>query len=99
MSQYGDQQSLTTVQTGSIQSRNTAIKVSAVLPGTETRNAFARLTLNTTEHPLPLTLSPIVFAPTELAVVDFDDLVRTADLLRAAQHVVQHDLYRVCPNQ
>jgi len=37
-------------------------------------------------------VSSIVLAPTELALVDFDGLVRTVDFLTAAQHIVQHDL-------
>jgi hypothetical protein len=48
---------------------------------------------HTTEHPLLFhSTAPVVPAPTELAVVNFDSLVRAADLLRTAQHVVQHDL-------
>ena len=35
---------------------------------------------------------PMIFAPTELAFVDLDGLVRTADLLTAALHVHQHRL-------
>ena len=51
------------------------------------------LTLNTAKHPLPLNrAAPTIFAPTELAFVDIDGLVRTADLLRAALHVHQHRL-------
>lgn len=46
------------------------------------------LALNNTEHLLPLHfVTTIVLAPTELAVVDFDDLVRTADFLRASQPI------------
>jgi len=37
----------------------------------------------------------MIFAPTELAFVDLDGLVRTADLLRAAPHVHQHRLSAV----
>ena len=81
-----------TVVPGSIQSRRTAINVSAVLSGTGTRNIFFGLALNTTEHPLPhYFVSPIVRAATELAVVDFNGLVRSTDLLRAGKHIVQHD--------
>jgi hypothetical protein len=36
-------------------------------------------------------MSPFVLAPTELAVVDFEGLVRTANYLTAAQHILQHD--------
>jgi len=49
---------------------------------------FSGLALNTTEHSLPVHfVSPIVFALAELAVVDFDGLVRTTDFLRATQHI------------
>ena len=93
MSLYAGQQSLMTVMPDSIQSRKTAINVSAVLSGTGIRSVFSGLALNTTEHRLPFHfVSPIVLAPMELAVVDFDCLVRTADFLRSAQHIVQHDL-------
>lgn len=52
---------------------------------------FSRLALNTAKHPLPLNrVAPMIFAPTELAVVYFDGLLRTADLLRAALQVHQH---------
>jgi hypothetical protein len=34
----------------------------------------------------------MIFAPTELALVDLDGLVRTTDLLRAALHVHQQGL-------
>jgi hypothetical protein len=37
-------------------------------------------------------VSPIVFSPTELAVVHFNGLVRTTDLLRADFHLYQHCL-------
>ena len=58
-----------------------------------TRNFFSGLALITTEHPLSFYfVSPIVIAPTEIAVVDFDGLLRTETFLRAARHVVQHDL-------
>ena len=53
---------------------------------------FARLPLHTAKHPLR-TLT--IFASTELALIDFDGLVRTADPLRAALHVFQHDLSAV----
>jgi hypothetical protein len=86
------QQSLITVVPGSIQSRRTAINVSAVLSGTGTRNVFSGIALNTFEHPLPFYfMSPIALAPTEIAFFDFDGLVRNADFLRVAQHTVQHE--------
>ena len=54
---------------------------------------FSGLVLNATEYPLPFHfVSPIVLAPTELALTYLDGLVRTADFLRAAQHIVQHEL-------
>jgi hypothetical protein len=88
MSRYGDRQSLMTVQTGSFQSRTTAIKVSAVLPERKLEISLPDSRSTPPDTHCPLTLSPLVFAPTELAVVDFVDLVRTADFPRAAQHVV-----------
>jgi hypothetical protein len=64
-----------------------------VLSGTGTRNVFSGFALNKPEHPLPFHfVSPILIALIVLAAVDFDSLVRTADFLRAAQHIVQHDL-------
>jgi hypothetical protein len=49
-----------------------------------------RNALNTTDHTIPfLFVSPMVLEPTEIAIVDFDGLVLTADFLKAAQHVVQ----------
>ena len=91
-----------TVVQSSIQSRRTAINVSAILSGRRTRNVFSGLALNITEHSLSLHfVSPIVHAPTEIAVVDFDGPVRTADFLIVAQRIVHHNLslYRVWPNQ
>ena len=86
------QQSLITVVLRSIQSRRTAINVSEVLSGTGTRNVFSGIALNTSEHPLPFYfVSPIALAPTEIAFFDFDSLVRTADFLRSAQHILQHE--------
>jgi len=53
---------------------------------------FTGLALTIARHPLPLNrVAPMIFAPTELAFVRLDGLVRTADLLRAA-HVHQHRL-------
>ena len=76
----------------SIQSRRTAINVSAVLSGTGTRNVFSGIAHNTSQHPLLFYfVSPIALAPTEIAFFDFDGLVRTADFLRVAQHTVQHE--------
>ena len=54
-----------------------------------------RPALNTAKHPLPLNrVAPAVFALTELAFVDLNGPVRTADLLRAALHVQEHGLCR-----
>ena len=51
------------------------------------------LAFNTAKHPLALNrVSPSVFSPTELALVDFNSLVKTADFLRAAFQVNQHCL-------
>jgi len=59
----------------------------------ENEKRFTTLVLNTAKHPLPHNrLAPVIFAPTELAVVDIDGLVRTAHLLRAALHVHQQGL-------
>ena len=86
------QQSLVTVVPGLMQSRRTAINVSAVLSGTGTRYVFTGIALNTSEHPMPFQVaSPIAIAPTEIAFFDFNCLVRTADFLRAAQHILQHE--------
>jgi hypothetical protein len=57
------------------------------------KECSAGLTFNTAKHPLSLNrVSPMVFTLTELALVDFNGLVRTADLLRAALQVNQHSL-------
>jgi len=45
------------------------------------------------KHPLPFNrVAPMIFAPTERALVDLDGIVRTADLLRAALYVHQQGL-------
>jgi hypothetical protein len=52
------------------------------------KKRFPGLALNTAKHALPLNrVAPVVFVPTELSLVDFDGLVRTADLLRAALQI------------
>jgi hypothetical protein len=52
---------------------------------------FPGLMLDTAEHPLSFhSVAAIVLPPTELALVNFDSLVRTDELLRAAMHVVEH---------
>ena len=54
---------------------------------------FTGLALNTAKHPLPLNrVAPAVFARSELALVDLDGLLRTADLLRAAFHEYEHGI-------
>jgi len=65
--------------------------------GSSVRNGnkkrFTRLTLNAAKHPLPLNkMAPVIFAPTELALIDLNSLVRTADLLGAALHAHEHGL-------
>ena len=51
------------------------------------------LTFNTAKHPLSFnSVLPVIFPPAELALVDFDSLVRTTDFLRAALNVIQHCL-------
>jgi hypothetical protein len=55
----------------------------SVRNGSEKR--FTRLAFNTAKYPLPLDrVAPIIFAPTKLAFVDLDGLVRNANFLRAA---------------
>ena len=52
---------------------------------------FAGLSFNTAKHPLKLNrVSPVIFLPIELALVNFDGLVRTTDLNRAALQKHQH---------
>ena len=52
---------------------------------------FTGLALNTAKNPLPFNrVAPMIFAPKELAFVDLEGLVMTADLRRAALHVHQH---------
>ena len=61
----------------------------SVRNGNETR--FIVLALNTAKHPLPLNrVAPLIFAGTELALVDLDGLVRTTDPRTAALYVHQH---------
>jgi hypothetical protein len=65
--------------------------VSVVLSGTGTRNVLP--TFNTAKNPLsPNRVSPMVFPPTELTLVDLDSLLRTAELLRASFQVNHHGL-------
>ena len=51
----------------------------------------ARLLFNTAKHPVTLNrVSPMVFSPTELPLVNFDSLVRTTNFFGAALHEYQH---------
>ena len=61
MSRYADQQSLMTVVPGSIQSRRTAINVSAVPSGTGTRNVFSDSRLTPPNTHCPFTLCPLLY--------------------------------------
>jgi hypothetical protein len=57
------------------------------------KEGLAGLPFHTAKHPLSFqSVSPLVLGPTELAFVNFDSLVRTADLLRAAKDILQHGL-------
>ena len=49
------------------------------------------LAFNTTKHPLALnSVSPMVFSPNKLALIDLNGVVRTTNLFRAALQVNQH---------
>lgn len=51
------------------------------------------LAFNTAKHPLALNrVSPMVFSPTELSLVDLNGLFRTTELLIAVFLVNQHSL-------
>ena len=55
------------------------------------KKCFAGPSFNTAKHPLTLNRVPsIVFSPTDLALNNFDDLIRTADFLRAALQELEH---------
>jgi len=55
------------------------------------KKCSAGLSFNTAKHPLTLIkVSPMILSPTELALVNFDSLVRITDFLRAAPHEHQH---------
>jgi hypothetical protein len=48
---------------------------------------------HTTKHALPVNgMTPMILVLTKLALIYLNDLVRTADLLRAALHVYEHCL-------
>ena len=75
-----------TVVQHTIQALTTIIKVSVVLSGAGTRKVFPDS--NTAQHPLSFhSVSSLVLAPTELAFVDFDNLVRTTDHHGAAKWI------------
>ena len=47
---------------------------------------------DTAKHPLTLNrVTPMIFSPTELALINFDGFVRTTDLNRAALHEEKHN--------
>jgi len=49
------------------------------------KKCFAGLSINTAQHPFTLNrVSPMIPLPTELALVNFDGLIRSTDLYRAA---------------
>jgi len=55
------------------------------------KKCSAGISFKTAKHPLTLNrVSPMVLPPTELALVNFDSLVRTTDFFRAALHEHQH---------
>jgi hypothetical protein len=81
-----------TLVPGWIHASITALKVSAVLSGTGMRNVLTDSRSTPPNTHCPITVAFIIFAPTELALVDLDSLVRTADHLTAALHVHQHGL-------
>jgi len=78
-----------TLVPGSIQSRRIHISVPAVCPQRELKISFQT---RAHHHGTPTVLLLCVLEPPELAVVDFDGLLRTENFLTAARHVVQHDL-------
>jgi hypothetical protein len=56
----------------------------------QNEKCFSRLALNTAKHPLPLNrVAPVILVPSVLALIDFDGLVRSTDLLRSALQVHQ----------
>ena len=56
------------------------------------KKCFAGLSFNTAKHPLTLNMViPMILSPNELALVNFDGLIRTTNLNRAALQVYQHD--------
>jgi hypothetical protein len=56
------------------------------------KECFPGLSFHTARHPLTLyRVSPMIFSPTELALVNFDGLIRTTDLSAAALQKHEHD--------
>jgi hypothetical protein len=56
------------------------------------KKCLSGLTLYTAKHPLTLNrVTPMILSPTELTLVNFDGLIRTTDLSRAALQIHQHD--------
>jgi hypothetical protein len=66
-----------------------AIKVSAVQSGAGTKNVLPDSRSTPPNTHCPLTGWPLL-APTKFALVNLDDLVKTADLLRAALQVFEY---------
>jgi hypothetical protein len=59
----------------------------------ENYECFSSFNVHITYHPLPFHfVAPFVLSPTELPVVNFDGLVRTAEFLRALQNIDQPGL-------
>jgi hypothetical protein len=55
------------------------------------KKCFAGLLFNTAKHPLTLNrASPMILSPTELALINFDGLIRTTVLDRTALQKHQH---------
>jgi hypothetical protein len=55
------------------------------------KKCFPRLSFDTAKHPLTLNrVSPMILSPTELALVNFDGLLRTTNLNRAALQINEH---------
>ena len=56
------------------------------------KKCLSGLSLYTAKHPMTLNrVSPMIFSPTELALVNFDGFIRTTDFNGAALQVHQHN--------
>jgi hypothetical protein len=56
------------------------------------KECFPGLSFHTAKHPLTLyRVSPMIFSPTEIALVNFDGLIRTTDLNAAALQKHEND--------